>query len=38
MQTRVEYDLWYINHWSIWLDVRIILRTAFKILADDNAY
>jgi Undecaprenyl-phosphate glucose phosphotransferase len=38
MQARIEHDLWYINHWSIWLDVKIILRTAFKVLADTNAY
>ncbi|MGY4291900.1 Undecaprenyl-phosphate glucose phosphotransferase [Bradyrhizobium sp. LM2.7] len=28
MEKRVEYDLWYINNWSVWLDVSIILRTA----------
>jgi Undecaprenyl-phosphate glucose phosphotransferase len=27
MAKRVEYDLWYINNWSIWLDLRILLRT-----------
>jgi len=27
MEKRVEYDLAYINNWSIWLDVRIILKT-----------
>lgn len=26
---RVEYDLWYIEHWSLWLDVRIFFRTIF---------
>jgi undecaprenyl-phosphate galactose phosphotransferase/putative colanic acid biosynthesis UDP-glucose lipid carrier transferase len=28
MEKRVEYDLWYINNWSVWLDVRILIETA----------
>jgi exopolysaccharide biosynthesis polyprenyl glycosylphosphotransferase len=35
---RTKYDLWYIENWSIWLDVKIIIRTAFKIFLDHNAY
>ncbi|UQR65389.1 undecaprenyl-phosphate glucose phosphotransferase [Bradyrhizobium sp. C-145] len=31
MQKRVEYDLWYINNWSVWLEISIILRTAVTI-------
>jgi Undecaprenyl-phosphate glucose phosphotransferase len=27
MEKRVEHDLWYINNWSIWLDVKVLLRT-----------
>jgi len=27
MAKRVEFDLWYINNWSLWLDLRILLRT-----------
>lgn len=29
MARRVEFDLWYINNWSLWLDLKILLRTAF---------
>ena len=27
MAKRVERDLWYINNWSLWLDIRILFRT-----------
>jgi exopolysaccharide biosynthesis polyprenyl glycosylphosphotransferase len=27
MAKRIELDLWYINNWSIWLDLKIILST-----------
>jgi len=30
---RVEYDLWYIQNWSLTLDIRILLMTAFGGLA-----
>ena len=26
-------DLWYVNHWSLWLDFRILLHTAWKAIA-----
>ncbi len=35
---RTKYDLWYIENWSLWLDFKIILRTAFKALTDKSAY
>lgn len=38
MVKRVEYDLDYIHRWSVWLDIRIILATAFKGFSDKNAY
>ncbi|WP_237173399.1 undecaprenyl-phosphate glucose phosphotransferase [Paracandidimonas lactea] len=30
MEKRVEYDLWYIDNWSLGLDLRIIFRTIYK--------
>lgn len=30
MQKRVEYDLWYINNWSLLLDLKIIMQTILK--------
>lgn len=33
MVNRVEFDLWYIKHWSIGLDLYIIIRTCFTLLS-----
>ena len=38
MERRVEYDLWYINNWSPWLDLRIVLQTVLVALRQDTAY
>lgn len=38
MANRVSHDLWYINNWSIWLDMKIILRTIVSRVSHDNAY
>lgn len=37
MLLRVEMDLEYINRWSIWLDIKILLKTPFTLLSS-NAY
>ena len=39
MEGRLEHDIWYIQHWSFWLDMRIIWLT-IKLLfkKDENAY
>ena len=29
IEKRVELDLWYIDHWSFWLDLKILFRTFF---------
>jgi lipopolysaccharide/colanic/teichoic acid biosynthesis glycosyltransferase len=33
---RFERDVWYIDHWSLWLDVKILLKTAFTVLAREG--
>ena len=38
MQKRVEHDLWYIEHWSFWLDMKIIFITIFRAWSSPNAY
>lgn len=35
---RVKLDLWYINNWSLWLDVQILIKTFFEVLRKRNAY
>ena len=39
MERRVEYDVWYIENWSLPLDLKIVVLTAFKaFLPDKNAF
>lgn len=38
MSRRVEYDLRYIENWSIWLDLSIIVQTIFRGFVHQNAY
>jgi lipopolysaccharide/colanic/teichoic acid biosynthesis glycosyltransferase len=35
---RIELDLWYVEHRSLWLDVRIIARTARMVLGGHGLY
>ncbi|HVE48318.1 MAG TPA: undecaprenyl-phosphate glucose phosphotransferase [Casimicrobiaceae bacterium] len=35
---RIQYDLYYIEHWSIWFDLRIIGLTLLHIARSRNAY
>lgn len=37
IRKRVEYDLHYIDNWSVWLDLRIMFLTVFSRRAYDNA-
>ena len=38
MEGRVRYDLEYIQHWSVLLDLKIIIETIFKGFKNPNAY
>jgi Undecaprenyl-phosphate glucose phosphotransferase len=38
MRQRVEHDLYYIDNWSIWLDLQILIRTVFSRASYRNAY
>jgi Undecaprenyl-phosphate glucose phosphotransferase len=38
LETRIEYDIEYIERWSFWLDLKIIGMTVIRVLFDRNAY
>ncbi|MEZ5015109.1 MAG: undecaprenyl-phosphate glucose phosphotransferase [Chitinophagales bacterium] len=38
MKKRVQYDLWYLENWSFWLDVKIVFLTVWSMLkGNENA-
>jgi Undecaprenyl-phosphate glucose phosphotransferase len=38
MQDRLDHDLYYVDNWSLWLDLKIILLTFVSTRAHRNAY
>jgi Undecaprenyl-phosphate glucose phosphotransferase len=38
MRMRVEHDLYYIENWSLWLDIQILARTVISPRSYRNAY
>ena len=39
MQKRVEFDLWYMENWSIYLDLKVVFLTAYQMIkGDKHAY
>jgi lipopolysaccharide/colanic/teichoic acid biosynthesis glycosyltransferase len=39
LKRRVEYDIWYIENWDTWLDLKIIWLTVQRMIkGDENAY
>ncbi|MEB3327603.1 MAG: sugar transferase, partial [Candidatus Sericytochromatia bacterium] len=32
IEARTRHDLWYVAHWSLWLDLRILLMTVAEVL------
>lgn len=38
MKSRIDYDLYYINHWSIWFDIKIIFMTIINGFTSRAAY
>ena len=35
-EERFDLDVWYVDHWSLWLDVRILLRTVGKVIIGEG--
>jgi Undecaprenyl-phosphate glucose phosphotransferase len=38
MEQRIKLDLWYIDNWSVILDIHILLKTFFELVRPRNAY
>ncbi|MEO1524607.1 MAG: undecaprenyl-phosphate glucose phosphotransferase [Planctomycetota bacterium] len=38
MEQRIQFDHQYIRRWSIWLDLKILFRTVFVVLKQENAH
>jgi len=38
LSRRIEYDLWYLENWSFWLDIKIIFLTVFSKQSRLNAF
>lgn len=36
MEGRVEGDIWYLEHWSIWLDIYIMYKTVANVIVGDK--
>jgi lipopolysaccharide/colanic/teichoic acid biosynthesis glycosyltransferase len=37
-EERIRMDMFYIDHWSIWLDLWIFIKTFWKVLRAEGAY
>lgn len=37
-ETRIELDVWYVEHWSLWLDLRIFFRTFKVVMKQESIY
>jgi putative colanic acid biosynthesis UDP-glucose lipid carrier transferase len=39
LRGRIEHDIWYMENWSVWLDVRIMAKTVYRMYkGDQNAF
>ncbi len=36
MEGRIKKDIWYIEHWSLWLDLKIISMTVWSVISPDK--
>ncbi|GHA06034.1 sugar transferase [Arenicella chitinivorans] len=38
MEGRIKYDLEYVQNWSVWLDLKIMIKTVAHVIQTDKAY
>ena len=38
LEKRIEHDLYYIEHWSVWFDLKVILLTVWRGFIHKHAY
>jgi len=38
LEERVNYDIYYIENWSLWLDIKILIKTALEVFHHKSAY
>jgi len=38
LEDRIRYDLYYVQNWSLWFDLRILLLTVARVFRDASAY
>ena len=38
IEKRIEYDIYYIENWNLWFDIKILWMTIFKGFINKNAY
>jgi lipopolysaccharide/colanic/teichoic acid biosynthesis glycosyltransferase len=38
IKDRIDYDLYYIENWSLWFDLKILFLTPIRLLNTENAY
>lgn len=35
-EDKFRYDVWYVDHWSLWLDIKILLTTGWKVITREG--
>jgi sugar transferase EpsL len=35
-EQKFDLDVWYVDHWNLWLDIKILWLTLFKVLRRDG--
>ncbi|HQU74450.1 MAG TPA: sugar transferase, partial [Calditrichia bacterium] len=38
IEDRTQYDLYYIENWSLWFDLKILLMTIIEVIRGENAH